>query len=102
MLEEFGNLLGKSVYPITVTLYKKDSLTMIYYIIYITPLSVTYFSPGTVYSQFPPFSDARSTITEPYFIKSTISVSISFGAGLPGIKAVVMIISTSYFFNDFI
>jgi len=55
-----------------------------------------------VYSQLPPFSDARSTITEPGFIESTISFKINFGAGLPGIKAVAIIISTSfaYFLNN--
>jgi len=48
-----------------------------------------------VSSQLPPVSAARSTITDPYFIESTIYLSISLGAGLPGINAVVMIISTS-------
>ena len=35
-------------------------------------------------------------MTEPGFISSTMSVSHSFGAGLPGISAVVMTMSTSF------
>ena len=52
--------------------------------------------PGTVSSQLPPCSAARSTITLPGFIDRTISAVISFGAGLPGISAVVMMMSTSF------
>jgi hypothetical protein len=36
-----------------------------------------------------------STITLPAFIERTISAVISLGAGLPGISAVVMMMSTS-------
>ncbi|MNP34695.1 hypothetical protein D3C76_1279960 [compost metagenome] len=36
-----------------------------------------------------------STMTEPGFMLSTISLVISLGAGLPGIRAVVMMMSTS-------
>ena len=69
--------LGKSVKPIIVT-----------------PLYL-YISLGLVTSQLPPCSAAKSTMTEPSFIDSTISLVINLGAGLPGIKAVVIIISTS-------
>lgn len=61
-----------------------------------TPLAVVTTSPGTVYSQLPPFCEARSTTTLPDFMESTISRVISFGAGLPGINAVVTMISTSF------
>jgi hypothetical protein len=52
-------------------------------------------------SQFPPVSAAKSTIIDPYFMFSTNSLDNNFGAGLPGINAVVMIMSTSlaYFMN---
>ncbi len=53
-------------------------------------------SPGRVHSQLPPASAARSTTTEPGFIDSTMSVSQSLGAGLPGISAVVMTMFTSF------
>jgi len=49
-----------------------------------------------VYSQLPPYSEAKSTMTDPGFIESTIYFKINLGAGLPGIKAVVTIISTSF------
>ena len=52
--------------------------------------------PGSVSSQLPPCSPAMSTITLPGFIDLTISALISFGAGLPGISAVVMMMSTSF------
>ncbi len=52
-------------------------------------------SLGTVTSQLPPCSAARSTITLPGRIDSTISRVINFGAGFPGINAVVMMMSTS-------
>lgn len=45
--------------------------------------------------QLPPASAAKSTITEPGFIDLTCSSKINSGAGLPGIKAVVIIISQS-------
>ncbi len=47
-------------------------------------------SPGSVSSQLPPASPARSTITEPGFIPSTASAVTSLGAGRPGTSAVVM------------
>ena len=52
-------------------------------------------SPGTVSSQFPPASEARSTTTEPVRIASTISLVISLGAGRPGMSAVVITTSMS-------
>ncbi|MNZ98200.1 hypothetical protein D3C78_1174770 [compost metagenome] len=61
-----------------------------------TPFAVVKTSFGTVYSQLPPFCEARSTITLPAFMESTISRVINFGAGLPGINAVVTMISTSF------
>jgi hypothetical protein len=51
--------------------------------------------PGSVNSQLPPCSEAMSTITLPGFMDSTIAAVMSFGAGLPGINAVVMMMSTS-------
>ncbi len=47
-------------------------------------------SPGSVSSQLPPDSPARSTITDPGFIPRTASSVTSFGAGRPGTSAVVM------------
>jgi hypothetical protein len=61
----------------------------------VTP-SRTTTSPGTVSSQLPPCSEARSTITLPGRIERTISAVMSFGAGRPGISAVVMMMSTSF------
>ena len=61
-----------------------------------TPLSVTNNSPGLVSSQLPPVAAAKSTMTEPDFMLSTISLVISLGAGLPGMAAVVMMMSTSF------
>ena len=40
--------------------------------------------PGSVSSQLPPVSPARSTITEPGFMPSTASAVTSRGAGRPG------------------
>ena len=57
------------------------------------PCSTT--SPGTVSSQFPPVSAARSTITEPARMRSTALAGISFGAGRPGTAAVVITTSKS-------
>ena len=51
--------------------------------------------PGSVSSQLPPCSAAMSTMTLPGFIVRTISAVMSLGAGLPGISAVVMMMSTS-------
>ena len=61
----------------------------------VTPLSVRTTSPAFVPSQLPPASAARSTITEPWRMLPTASAVISFGAGRPGISAVV--ITTSDF-----
>jgi len=44
-------------------------------------------SPGTVASQLPPASAAKSTTTDPCFITASISLVINFGAGFPGIRA---------------
>ena len=52
-------------------------------------------SPGTVSSQFPPVSAARSTMTEPGRMPNTASSVMSTGARLPGIAAVVMTASAS-------
>ena len=52
-------------------------------------------SPGRVSSQFPPRSAARSTITEPGAILSTMSAVTSTGDFLPGITAAVMTTSLS-------
>ena len=61
----------------------------------VTPCLTTT-SPGTVHSQLPPCSAAMSTMTLPCFIDLTMSSVISLGAGLPGISAVVMMMSTSF------
>src|SRR5437879_5888770 len=53
-----------------------------------TPLRRTSF-PGSVASQFPPVSAARSTITAPGFIPPTAAAVIRTGARLPGTAAVV-------------
>ena len=60
----------------------------------VTPWRTTT-SPGTVSSQLPPCSAARSTMTLPRFIVSTMPAVISRGAGRPGISAVVTMMSTS-------
>jgi hypothetical protein len=51
---------------------------------------LTTVSPGSVSSQLPPVSPARSTITLPAFIFSTLSAVTRRGAGRPGTSAVVM------------
>ena len=51
-------------------------------------------SPGTVVSTLPPASAARSTVTEPGRMLSTMSRVTSTGARLPGTSAVVMMMST--------
>ena len=61
----------------------------------VTPLSVTTTWSVTVPSTLPPLAAAMSTITLPGFIEATISAVMSRGAGLPGISAVVMMMSTS-------
>ena len=60
----------------------------------VTPCLTTA-SPGTVSSQLPPCSPAMSTMTLPGFMLCTISAVMSLGAGLPGIRAVVMMMSAS-------
>ena len=60
----------------------------------VTPCCTTAL-PGSVSSQLPPCSPAMSTITLPGFMVLTISAVISLGAGLPGMSAVVMMMSTS-------
>ena len=50
-------------------------------------------SPGRLPSTLPPASTARSTITEPGFIEATWAALTSFGAGRPGIRAVVITMS---------
>ncbi len=52
--------------------------------------SWTTVSPGFVSSQLPPVAAARSTITEPARIARTALAGINFGAGRPGIAAVVI------------
>ena len=49
----------------------------------VTP-PVSMVSPGTVASQLPPVSAARSTITLPGFMPATIAAVTIFGAGRPG------------------
>ena len=61
----------------------------------VTPLSVVTTFPGWVRSQLPPPPAAKSTITLPGVILATMADVISLGDGLPGIIAVVIIISTS-------
>ncbi len=61
----------------------------------VTPLSVTILSSGTVSSQLPPRSAARSTMTEPGFIASTMSFVQSTGAARFGISAVQITMSIS-------
>ncbi len=46
--------------------------------------------PGSVSSQLPPVSPARSTTTLPGFIASTAAAVTSLGAGRPGTSAVVI------------
>ncbi len=61
---------------------------------HVTPLGVVMTFPGTVVSTLPPCSAARSTVTEPGFIEAIMSARMSFGAGRPGMSAVVMMMST--------
>jgi len=68
---------GKSVYPII-----------------LTPLSVVTSLSFSVSSQLPPASAAKSTTTDPGLRILICSLVMSLGAGLPGISAVVMMIST--------
>src|SRR5690554_6715476 len=66
--------------------------------IMVTPSTTTVLL-STVPSQFPPFTDARSTTTAPGFICLSMALVINKGALLPGIKAVVM--TTSDLTMDF-
>lgn len=79
-----ANLDGKSVYPTI-----------------LTALSLITISFGTVSSQLPPASEARSITTEPGFMAATWVAGHRFGAFFPGIRAVEITISTSlaYFKN---
>ena len=61
----------------------------------VTPLSVTIAWSLTVPSTLPPLAAAMSTMTLPDFIEATMSAVMMRGAGLPGISAVVMMMSTS-------
>ncbi len=61
----------------------------------VTPFLTTTL-PGSVSSQLPPCSEAKSTMTLPGFIERTMSAVISLGAGRPGMSAVVMMMSTSF------
>ena len=56
-------------------------------------------TPFWVNSQLPPLAAAKSMITEPYFIASTVLFSINLGADLPGMLAVVMTISAFIAFS---
>ena len=55
----------------------------------VTPCLTTVW-PGSVSSQLPPVSPARSTTTLPGFIPRTAAAVTSRGAGRPGTSAVVM------------
>mmetsp|Transcript_42886 Transcript_42886/g.81801 ORF Transcript_42886/g.81801 Transcript_42886/m.81801 type:complete len:294 (-) Transcript_42886:1086-1967(-) len=61
---------------------------------HVTPACTTAFS-GTVVATLPPASAARSTMTDPGLMLSTISLVMSTGAARPGMSAVVMMTSTS-------
>ena len=61
----------------------------------VTPLSVTIALSLTVPSTLPPLAAAMSTMTLPDFIDATMSAVMMRGAGLPGISAVVTMMSTS-------
>ena len=61
----------------------------------VTPLSVTTISSATEPSTFPPWAAAMSTMTDPRFILATSAAVIRRGAARPGIRAVVMMMSTS-------
>ena len=73
-----GSRPGRSVYPRIVT-----------------PPGVTTFWPATLPATLPPFAAAMSTTTVPGFIEATIASVNRRGAGRPGMRAVVMTMSTS-------
>ena len=58
-----------------------------------TPLSVTTSLSGAEPATFPPFDAAMSTMTEPARMDLTMSPVMIRGAGLPGISAVVTMMS---------
>ncbi len=58
-----------------------------------TPLSVVTTWSASDPATLPPLAAAMSTITDPGFIEATISASMIRGAGRPGIRAVVMMMS---------
>ena len=62
---------------------------------HVTPFGVTTALSACVHAALPPFSAARSTITLPRRIASTISCLMSSGAGRLGMSAVVTTISAS-------
>ena len=64
----------------------------------VTPCRTTT-SSGSVSSQLPPASAARSTITEPGRMPATVSSVTRRGAGRPGTSAVVMTTSKSFVFS---
>mmetsp|Transcript_19589 Transcript_19589/g.26566 ORF Transcript_19589/g.26566 Transcript_19589/m.26566 type:complete len:224 (+) Transcript_19589:2107-2778(+) len=70
-------------------------LFMSVYPMHFTPLGVTISWSFIVVSMLPPVSAARSTVTDPGFMTSTMSFVISTGALRPGMRAVPMMISTS-------
>ena len=61
----------------------------------VTPPSVLTTSSRTVPVTLPPAAAARSTTTEPGLSFATMSPSMRLGAFLPGMRAVVMTMSTS-------
>ena len=71
-----GRRLGRSEYPRIVT-----------------PLAVTVASPSTVEATLPPLIDAMSTMTAPRFTLESMASSMSLGAGRPGMRAVVTMMS---------
>src|SRR4029077_3320678 len=81
---------------------REDSIEPWYGIVlgrFVSPTSVTparsTISPGSVSSQLPPVSAARSTTTAPGRIASTAAAGMIFGAGRPGTAAVVITASKS-------
>ena len=71
------------------------SVISVYSEIIATETVVFAISVDSVNSQLPPCSAARSTMTEPSRMDSTMPAVMSFGASLPGMSAVVIMMSTS-------
>lgn len=69
---------------------RQDRLQM-----HVTPSSVKNTSSFTVVSMLPPASVAKSTVTEPDFMTSIMSLVKRRGASLPGMRAVEIVMSTS-------